>query len=126
MCNLYPPKNSNNPDAAVKAVSDGYFSARDGFWKVNPNIEVMIGETGWASEGETFFNPPNLNTVQLQTKFWNAMKAWANSNKVKVQMFEAFDEPWKAGSGEKKFGWWKRADDNSRYYIEKSTGRRFD
>jgi exo-beta-1,3-glucanase (GH17 family) len=127
MCNLYPPPNSNNADAAVKAISDGYYSARDGFWRENPAIEVQIGETGWASEGQTFFNPPHLNTIPLQTAFWQKMKEWAMNNKVKVQMFEAFDEPWKTGmSGEKKFGWWHRANDNSNYYIEKSTGKRFD
>jgi len=126
MCNLYPGPNSNNADAAVKGISDAYYSARDGFWQHNRNLEAMIGETGWASGGETFFNPPHLNTVEHQKNFWNAMKNWANSNRVKVHMFEAFDEPWKPGSGEKQFGWWKRASDNSNYYIEKSTGRRFD
>lgn len=41
--------------------------------------------------------------------------------------FQAFDEPWKTGDeGEKHFGWYKRAPDNGNYYIEKSTGKRFD
>jgi len=64
--------------------------------------------------------------VENLKKFWEAMKAWSQQNRVKVQMFEAFDESWKPGEpGEKTFGWWKRADDNSKYYIEKSTGKRF-
>lgn len=123
MCNLYPAPNSDNADRAVQGISDAYYSARDGFWRFNSNLEVIIGETGWASEGETFFNPPHLNTIEHMQNFWNAMRNWATSNKVKVQMFEAFDEPWKTGlPGEKHFGWWMRAPDNSDYYIEKTTG----
>ncbi|CAL8109497.1 unnamed protein product [Orchesella dallaii] len=123
MCNLYPGPNSDNADAAVGGISDAYYSARDGFWRTNPNLEVMIGETGWASEGASFFNPPNLNTIEHEKNFWNAMRNWAATNRVKVQMFEAFDEPWKTGlEGEKHFGWWRRAPDNSNSYIEKSTG----
>lgn len=123
MCNLYPGPNSDNADRAVQGISDAYYSARDGFWKFNPQLEVIIGETGWASEGQSFFNPPNLNTVDYMRNFWNAMRNWASANHVKVQMFAAFDEPWKTGlSGEKHFGWWQRAPDNSNYYIEKTTG----
>ncbi|ODM94562.1 putative chitinase 2 [Orchesella cincta] len=122
MCNLYPGPNSNDAGAAVQGISDAYFSSRDGFWRHNPNVEVIIGETGWASEGASFFNPPNLNTIEHEKNFWNGMRSWATQNRVKVQMFEAFDEPWKTGlEGEKHFGWWRRAP-NSESYIEKATG----
>jgi len=43
MCNLYPGKNSADPNAAIKGISDAYYSARDGFRRENPKIEVMIG-----------------------------------------------------------------------------------
>jgi len=126
MCNLYPGPNSDNADRAIQGISDAYYSARDGFWRFNPNLEVIIGETGWASEGETFFNPPYLNTIEHMRNFWNAMRNWASAHRVKVQMFAAFDEPWKPGhSGERHFGWWRRAPDNSNYYIEKATGNIF-
>lgn len=126
MCNLYPGPNSNDANQAVQGISNAYYSARDGFWRFNPNLEVIIGETGWASEGETFFNPPHLNTIHHMGNFWNAMRNWAFANRVKVQMFAAFDEPWKPGpSGERHFGWWRRAPDNSLYYIEKTTGNIF-
>jgi len=126
MCNLYPAPNSADPRGAIKGISDAYYSARDGFRRENPHIEVMIGETGWSSQGKNFYNPPQHNNLENLRKFWEAMKEWSQKNQVKVQMFEAFDEPWKTGDpGEKTFGWWKRADDNSKYYIEKTTGRRF-
>jgi len=127
MCNLYPAPNSADPYGAIQGISNAYYSARDGFWRENPNIEVMIGETGWSSNGRNFYNPPEYNTVENLRKFWEAMRDWSQGNQVKVQMFEAFDEPWKTGEpGEKTFGWWRRAEDNSNYYIEKSTGIRFD
>lgn len=127
MCNFYPAPNTNNADVAVKQMSDAYYSARDGFWQHNRNLEVIIGETGWSSQGKTFNNPPQNNNIENLKNFWYKMKEWSNSNRVKVQMFEAFDEPWKTGEeGEKYFGWWRRAEDNSNFYIEKATGRRFD
>lgn len=124
MCNLYPGQGANNPEAAVGQISDAYYSARDGFWRHNRNLEVQIGETGWASEGPTFNDA--VNTVENMRRFWNGMKSWASQHKVKVQMFEAFDEPWKTGrEGEKHFGWWYRPDNNQARYIEKTTGRSF-
>lgn len=123
MCNLYPAPNSNNADTAVKGISDAYYSSRDGFWQHNPNLEVQIGETGWASQGKTFFNPPHLNTLEHMKNFWNKMREWSSSNRVKVQMFEAFDESWKGGDeGEKHFGWWRW---NNDHYVEKTTGKKY-
>jgi exo-beta-1,3-glucanase (GH17 family) len=76
-------------------MNDAYFSARDGFWRTNPNLEVMIGETGWASEGQTFNGM--VNNIENEKAFWEGMRTWAGNNRVKVHMFEAFDEPWKTG-----------------------------
>ncbi|XP_035706164.1 glucan 1,3-beta-glucosidase isoform X2 [Folsomia candida] len=122
MCNLYPPYNANDPARAVQAISDAYYSARDGFWRTNPQLEVIIGETGWASEGETFNNA--VNTIENEKRFWEGMRDWSSANRVKVQMFEAFDEPWKTGmEGEKHFGWWYRPNNNEARYIEKATGQ---
>lgn len=124
MCNLYPPNGANNPEAAVRAVSDAYYSARDGFWRTNRNLDVQIGETGWASQGRTFNNA--VNTVDNMKRFWEGMKNWSNQHRVKINMFEAFNEPWKTGEeGEKHFGWWYRPDDNQARYVEKATGRVF-
>jgi len=124
MCNLYPPSGANDPSAAVQAVSNAYYSARDGFWQTNPQLEVIIGETGWASQGDTFNGA--VNTEDNESNFWQGMKSWAQQNQVKVQMFEAFDEPWKNGlDGEKHFGWWYRQDDNDAIYIEKATGQTY-
>lgn len=124
MCNLYPGEGANDPGRAVQKISDAYYSSRDGFWKYNRNLEVMIGETGWASEGETFNHA--VNTIDNEKRFWEGMKNWAQKNKVKVQMFQAIDEPWKTGKeGEKHFGWWYRPNNNDAKYIEKATGKVF-
>ena len=55
---------------------------------------MAIGETGWPSKGKSFNKSPN--SVRNLVNFWTQMGKWASSNKVKVQMFEAFDEPWKS------------------------------
>lgn len=82
----------------------------------------LSGETGWASEGETFNNA--VNTIENEKRFWEGMRDWSSANRVKVQMFEAFDEPWKTGmEGEKHFGWWYRPNNNEARYIEKATGQ---
>jgi exo-beta-1,3-glucanase (GH17 family) len=121
MCNMYPSQGAN-PETGVQQMKDAYFSARDGFWQHNDKLEVMIGETGWASEGETFNGL--VNTIENERRFWDGMKSFANSENVKIQMFQAIDEPWKTGlEGEKHFGWWYRPNNNEAKYIEKSTGQ---
>lgn len=124
MCNIYPAPHSFDVDEAIKGISRAYYAARVGFRGHNPQLEVIIGETGWATEGETKYNPSHLNTVANMREFWNKMREWVLNNQVRVHMFQAFDEPWRTGlSGEKHFGWWHRALDNSNYYVEKSSGK---
>ena len=95
-CNLYPNwdvVNSGIP-TAVSAVGNAFLGIRNVFKQINPNIEVAIGETGWPSQGKSFNNSPN--SVSNLVNFWTQMGQWASSNQVKIQMFEAFDEPWKS------------------------------
>jgi exo-beta-1,3-glucanase (GH17 family) len=95
-CNLYPSADVVNGGIprAVEAVGNAFFGIRAAFKKINPNIEVAIGETGWPSQGKSFNNSPN--SVSNLVSFWTQMGQWAAANQVKVQIFEAFDEPWKS------------------------------
>ena len=131
MCNLYPANNVvNNVNGAVEAVGNAYLSYIPKFKAINPNIEVMIGETGWPSQGKSFNNSPN--NVQNLRNYWTQMANWAASHKVKVHMFEAIDEPWKSNKNsgdvnasngpngaEGHYGWWQRVDSNPPKYTEK-------
>ena len=128
-CNLYPTEGhaSQGPASAAKEVFNYYFYLRSEIKKVNPNIEVMIGETGWPSEGNSFNNSPN-NVENLVT-YWKSINSWASQHRVKTQMFQAIDEPWKGQSsswkGESYYGWWYKPSNNDNRLVEKETGRSF-
>lgn len=132
MCNMYPAESVVNGsiENAVQAVGNAYKDYVDGFKKVNSRINVIIGETGWPSQGVSFNKSPN--TVANLAEFWHSMSAWASTNQVLVHMFEGIDEPWKSdvnnldpnapngfNGGEGHYGWWSRQEDN---YIEKENG----
>ena len=122
MCNLYPSQNVvNNVHNAVEAIGNAYLSYVPKFKAINSGIQVMIGETGWPSEGVSFNHSPN-NAHNLRD-FWTQMGNWAATHKVLVHMFEAIDEPWKSSKtshdtnspsgpngGEGHYGWWRRED----------------
>lgn len=136
-CNIYPGSDSVGSVAtAVKSVTEAYYGFRYGFQQINANLEVSIGETGWPDAGVSFNSSPN-NLGNL-VGFWNEMAKWASDNQVKVQFFEAFDEPWKSdinnkdpnsssgiNGAEGHYGWWKLPSNNKPHvYVEKATGAR--
>ena len=92
MCNLYPGQ-AESATAAVTDVAAQFAAIRNAAQAVNPAIEVMIGETGWSSQGASF-NNTDSSTVNAQTYF-AAIGEWANANQVLTYYFEAVDEPWK-------------------------------
>ncbi len=131
MCNLYPANNvvHGGIKRAVDAVGNAYHSYIPAFRSINRNIEVIIGETGWPSQGISFNRSPN-NPANLK-EYWKLMGEWAARNKVRVMMFEAFNEPWKSSKiskdwnapngpngAEGHYGFWKRHDgpNGPRYY----------
>jgi len=133
MCNLYPANNvvHGTIKTAVDAVGNAYHGYVPAFRAINPHIEIMIGETGWPSEGISFNGSPN--TVQKLKEYWTQMGEWAASNKVLVHMFEAIDEPWKSSKtstdmnshsgpngAEGHYGFWTRRDTpNGPQFVEK-------
>jgi len=137
MCNLYANKGDSiyGIPVAIQAVGGYFLYLRDGFKKENPNIEVLIGETGWPDQGKSFNESPN--TIQNLNDYWVQMGQWATENKVRVQMFEAFDEPWKSDQNnadpnnpggrfgaEGHYGWWKRTNNaDANAYVEKVSGK---
>ena len=99
MCNLYPSQSSEQQGitASVNDVAGQYASIKAAAMALNPSIEVLIGETGWPSQGVSFNDPDGtLNTVANEQSYFNAIGQWANANQVQVMYFEAIDEPWKS------------------------------
>lgn len=134
MCNMYPEEAlvHGPKEIAVEAIGKSFKRYAAAFHKINPNLKVIIGETGWPSKGVSFNKSPN--TVANLVRFWHSMAAWASRNQVLVHMFEAIDEPWKSdpnnlnpndskgyNGGEGHYGWWTRQGNN---YIQKENGAR--
>ena len=69
------------------------FRIYDGLLQKFPGKEIIIGETGWPTEGNQIGRaiPSNEN----QAKYFKEFTCIASSNKVSYYYFEAFDESWK-------------------------------
>jgi exo-beta-1,3-glucanase (GH17 family) len=94
-CNMYPSRDEtrNGAQSSASNIGNLFVRWRDAFKRLNPNIEVLIGETGWPSSGKSFNDSPN-NESNL-ANFWQSMAKIAKEKGIKVQMFEGIDEPWK-------------------------------
>jgi len=107
-CNLYPPSQSATAQDGVTAVGQAFYQIKTAVADINPQCEVMIGETGWPSEGVSFSNTDN-NVANLLA-YYEAIDKWAFENQVITYFFEAFDEPWKSNksqfSAEGHYGLW--------------------
>jgi exo-beta-1,3-glucanase (GH17 family) len=69
--------------------------------KLNPNVQVLMGETGWPSQGISFNDlTGKTNTVANEKAYLAAFTTWANTNKVESYPFEAIDEPWKSNQNQ--------------------------
>ncbi len=69
--------------------------------KMHPELEIVIGETGWATsvhdEGEQARLIKGTPGEAQQKVFHDAVRAWGQKQKLTVFFFEAFDENWKGG-----------------------------
>ncbi|MFC6338930.1 beta (1-6) glucans synthase [Pseudomonas sp. CCM 7891] len=87
-------------DQALKHVGD----IRQTFGHTFAPKDVMIGETGWPSEGrqrETAV-PSRVN----EAKFMRGFVAMAEANGWRYNLIEAFDQPWKRASEGAVGGYW--------------------
>lgn len=68
---------------------------------VHPDHTLVLGETGWATQKHDQGEQAKLIKGQPgegeQKSFYEAVTAWADSERVTVFFFEAFDENWKGG-----------------------------
>lgn len=102
MLNLYPSSEAKGVAAGAADVAEQYKNIRAAALKVNPKVEVLIGETGWASQGISFNDlTGKFNTVANSRAYFSAIQSWANANKVETFYFEGIDEPWKSNLNQK-------------------------
>jgi glucan 1,3-beta-glucosidase len=82
----------DHPVAIEKAVQH-VAKIREQMQAAFPGRELLIGETGWPSQGRQRqgARPSLVNEARFMRAFLN----WANQNKVNYNVIEAFDQPWK-------------------------------
>ena len=85
-------------DEAMPWMEDQLAAMRD----IHPGSNLVLGETGWATsvddqgeQAELIKGKPGESEQKI---FYDRVCAWAESEKLSVYVFEAFDENWKGGS----------------------------
>ncbi|KYC42295.1 hypothetical protein WA1_20180 [Scytonema hofmannii PCC 7110] len=94
LCNLYPAANTATPQQGVNGVAQAFNTIKTSVAAINPRCKIMIGETGWSSQGISFNN--TVNNVKNLLAYYEAIDKWAFEQQVTTYLFEAFDEPWKS------------------------------
>lgn len=102
-CNLYPGPNTPTPQDGVNGVSQAFNTIKSAVAPINPQCEVMIGETGWPSQGVSFNNTDN--NVNNLLAYFEAIDKWASQQGVITYLFEAIDEPWKSNQNKQDPPW---------------------
>jgi glucan 1,3-beta-glucosidase len=96
---IYPCFMPVSVDMAVGSMNSAYMQLKD----LYKGKEIIIGETGWPSEGGS--NGPAVYDLASAVKYRQEIRKWSIAEGVKYFYFEAFDEPWE-GSKATKFGVW--------------------
>jgi len=75
-----------------------------------PHQSILIGETGWPSEGRQRRGavPSRVNQARFMREFLN----WADKSHINYNVIEAFDQPWKRGLEGTVGGYWGIYDDH--------------
>ena len=102
-CNLYPGSSTPTPQDGVNEVSEAFKAIESAVADINPECEVMIGETGWPSEGVSFNNTDN--NVNNLLAYFEAIDKWASAQSVITYLFEGIDEPWKSNQNSQDPPW---------------------
>jgi len=96
------------PDHAVRHVADVYARIQRAF----PGKRVMIGETGWPSEGRP--RRAAVPSVVNEARYLREFLAYAAKVKMPYNVIEAFDQPWKRVQEGTVGGYWGIFDAHAR------------
>ena len=117
MLNLYPSSEAKGTAAGAADVESQYRNIKAAALKVNPKVHVLIGETGWATQGISFNDLTGKhNTVANARAYYNAIAKWADANKVETFYFEGIDEPWKSNLNQQGGNPWTGPDGAEGHY----------
>ena len=116
--NIYPFWHDNNPDD--QEMTDYFTTKHDDVVGIAGEKKIVIGETGWATDGGTTWPEGNCKPSETNAdKFFKAISGWFETNQVEGYIFEFFDEPWKWSTGmpqESHFGIFEGWNNNHQKY----------
>lgn len=95
---IYPFWQKQSIDTAIQALDTVYTQVKKAF----PNKQVVIGETGWPSDGLP--QGAAIPSAANQARYFQEFTSWARTHNVLSFYFDAFDEEWKGTSGNGEFG----------------------
>ncbi|MBM4293907.1 MAG: hypothetical protein FJ126_03260 [Deltaproteobacteria bacterium] len=96
--NIYPFWDQASIGNAINQFESDYNALK----KAIPSKTIIVGETGWPSQG-----PPHGGAVPgiaQEQQYFRQYVQWASAHKVTSFIFEMFDEPWKGEPYEAHFG----------------------
>jgi exo-beta-1,3-glucanase (GH17 family) len=82
----------DEPVAVADAVAH-VGAIRERMQRAIPDRDILIGETGWPSEGRQRWGA--IPSVVNQARFFREFLNWAEPAGVRYNLIEAFDQPWK-------------------------------
>lgn len=91
--NFYPFHEGTDVAVAGQKLADMYQEAAAAVNSVVPGMPVLVGETGWPSDGD--MNGQALPSVKNEEAYLRQVLEWSQEGGVQVFWFEAFDENWK-------------------------------
>lgn len=108
LANCYPYWEGSNIDYALAHMKSMYYQALD----AGKGKKVIITETGWPSQGESFkdSHPSEENAMKY---FINAQN-WSKESNIDIFYFSSFDESWKIGAEGEVGAYWGLWDKNEK------------
>ena len=89
---------------AISAAMDHIKKIREEIGKKIPGKEILIGETGWPSQGR--MREASLPSLENQARFIRGFIALAEQEHWQYNLIEAFDQPWKRAKEGAVGGYW--------------------
>jgi exo-beta-1,3-glucanase (GH17 family) len=108
LTNCYPYWEGFNQDHALAHMKSMYYQAKS----AAQGKKVIITETGWPSQGESFkdSHPSKENAM----KYFINTQLWSKASNIDIFYFSSFDESWKVGAEGEVGAYWGIWDKNEK------------
>ncbi len=108
LTNCYPYWEGSNIDYSLAHMKSMYHQAKS----VANGKKIIITETGWPSQGESFkdSHPSRENAI----KYFINSQLWSQAENIEIFYFSSFDESWKVGAEGEVGAYWGIWDKNEK------------